>query len=85
MHYENQANYIFYVLAAIATLILSLGIVGMVHFWRLGKAKPLDTEINVSKWIASILKASFLETQILEYGILAWLSHMMIFLSLIHI
>ena len=67
MHYENQANIVFYVLAGIATLILLMGLVGMIHIWRLGKAPTLNTDIKVPKWLGAILKASILETQILEY------------------
>lgn len=79
MHYETQANIIFYGIAALATFVLLLGVVGTIHVWGLGKAKHLDAEIRISKWITSILKASLFETQILEYGVLAWLSHLMIF------
>ena len=79
MHYASQANIVFYSIAGIATLLLVLGLVGMVYIWMLGKEKPLGTEIKVSKWITSILKAGILQTQILEYGVLAWLAHIMIF------
>lgn len=79
MHYETQANIVFYSIAALATLVLLLGLIGMVHFWSLGKSKHLDAEIKVSKWIRSIVKASFLQTQILEYSFIAWLAHLMIF------
>ena len=78
MHYESQTNIIFYVLAGIATLILLMGLVGMIHIWRLGKAPTLNTNIKVPKWLGAILKASILETQILEYSVLAWLAHIMI-------
>jgi len=79
MHYENQANIVFYILAGIASLILLMGLIGMIHIWRLGKAPTLNTNIKISQWIGSILKASILETQILEYSVLAWLAHIMIF------
>jgi nitrate reductase gamma subunit len=79
MHYENQANIVFYILAAISIIVMLAGILGMVRVWRLGKTPTLNTDIKVSKWLRSILKASFLETQILEYGFLAWVTHLMIF------
>jgi nitrate reductase gamma subunit len=79
MHYKIQADIVFYTIAGIATLLLLLGLAGMVHLWMLGKEKPLGTEIKVSKWITAILKAGILQTQILEYSTLAWLAHMMIF------
>jgi nitrate reductase gamma subunit len=79
MHYENQANIVFYILAGVASLILLMGLIGMIHIWRLGKAPTLNKNIKISKWIGSILKSSILETQILEYGVLAWLAHIMIF------
>lgn len=79
MHYENQANIVFYILAAISSIVLLAGILGMVQVWRLGKPPTLNTDIKVSKWLRSILKASFLETQILEYGFFAWVAHLMIF------
>ena len=77
MHYESQTNIVFYVLAGIATLILLMGLVGMIHIWRLGKAPTLNTDIKVPKWLGAILKASILETQIMEYSVLAWLAHIM--------
>lgn len=79
MNYDTQANLIFYGIAAMAIFVLILGFVGMVHVWTLGKAKHLDTKINFKKWIKSILEATLLQTQILEYSILAWLAHLMIF------
>jgi nitrate reductase gamma subunit len=79
MHYEDQANVIFYLLSGIASFILLMGLISMVHIWRLGKAPTLNRNIGISKWIGSILKASIIETQILEYSVLAWLAHIMIF------
>jgi len=79
MHYEGQANIIFYLVAAISVIILLAGLFGMVNIWRLGKAPTLNTNIKKSKWISSFITAAFLETQILEYSVLAWVSHMMIF------
>lgn len=79
MNYDTQANLIFYAVAAISIFVVILGFLGIVHLWTLGKAKHLGSEINTLKWIKSILKATLLQTQILEYSVVAWLAHLMIF------
>ena len=79
MHYEKLANLTFYILAIIASLIMVMGVVSMVHIWRLGKAPTLNRNINGRQWTNALLKASFFETQILEYSFVAWLAHIMIF------
>jgi len=79
MYYEAQANFIFYCIAGIAIFSLFLGLAGMVYIWRLGKRKPLNAEIKDLKWVTSFLNASLLQTQILEYSVLAWLAHILIF------
>lgn len=79
MHYEKLANLTFYILAIIASFIMVLGVVSMLHIWRLGKAPTLNKNINGWRWTGALLKASILETQILEYSFLAWLAHIMIF------
>ena len=68
MHYEKLANLTFYILAIIASLIMVMGVVSMVHIWRLGKAPTLNRNINGRQWTNALLKASFFETQILEYS-----------------
>lgn len=83
MHYENQVNIIFYLLATISGIIMSAGIFGMIHLWRLGKKPTLNTDIKPSKWLSSFISAAFLQTQILEYDILAWIAHLLIFYGFI--
>jgi len=79
MHYKAQANLLFYLLAFLFIFIFLVGLLGMIRLWRLGKAPTLNREVKILKWVVSFFKASLLETQILEYGTLAWLAHMMIF------
>jgi nitrate reductase gamma subunit len=78
MNYETMLGTVFYLLAALATVIFVCGIVGLIHIWTLGKCKS-PHKTFVSKWIVSFLKASLLQTQILEYSVVAWLAHLMIF------
>lgn len=79
MHYKAQANIVFYLVAFLFILIFLTGLLGIIRLWRLGKAPTLNREVGIFKWAASFLEAGFLETQILEYGVLAWVAHMMIF------
>jgi nitrate reductase gamma subunit len=79
MNYDAQANTIFYTLSLITTAIFVLGLIGMIHKWRLGKARLIGEQVSSKIWIISFLKAIFLESQILEYGLLSWTAHMMIF------
>jgi nitrate reductase gamma subunit len=73
---------VFYMLAAVTTVIFVGGILSLIRIWTLGKGKS-PHKIFVSKWIISFLKSSLLQTQILEYSVVAWLAHLMIFYGFI--
>ena len=79
MHYETQANILFYALSAVIGVVFLAGVLGMIHMWRLGKHPTLNTNIKRSRWMASFLSAVLIQKQILSYSILAWISHMMMF------
>lgn len=78
MNYEMMLGAVFYLLSAIATVVCMCGIVGMVRIWILGKRKSAH-KILPPKWIKSFLSAVLFQVQILEYGFIAWLAHIMIF------
>lgn len=78
MHYKTQETLFFYVIAAIFVLVLVFGFIGVIHLWLLGRAKREDTEVSLSKFGISLLKAGFFQTQILEYSVFEWITHLLI-------
>jgi nitrate reductase gamma subunit len=58
---------------------MAAGFWGMIRLWLLGKESTLNVGIKPSDWFVSFIVAIFLQPQILAYGFLPWLAHMMIF------
>ncbi len=83
MHYKEQTSITFYAVAFLAALILFGGILNLIRLWRLGKAPTLNEEVRPFRWVSAILRASLIETQILEYSNIAWIAHLMIFWGIV--
>ncbi|HUU39842.1 MAG TPA: respiratory nitrate reductase subunit gamma [Desulfatiglandales bacterium] len=78
MNYEMMLGSVFYLLSAITTIVCVCGVVSLVRIWMLGKGKS-PHENSPSKWMKSFLGAILFQRQILEYGFIAWLAHILIF------
>lgn len=78
MNYEMMLGSLFYFLSAVATIICVCGIVGLARLWMLGKGKS-PHGVSKSKWMQSFLNAALFQRQILEYGFVAWITHILIF------
>ena len=83
MHFET--NLIIYFLAAIAIGIFIFGIIDLIFLWRVGKEPTLNTDIRINRWIKYFLKSIFFQNQIVEYGFLPWLTHIMIFYGFLNL
>ncbi len=77
MHYTTGPA--FYSVAAIAIVIFCLGSWGVIHLWMLGKKDDPESSTSSPKWYRTFLKAILAQSQILEYGVLPWIAHIMIF------
>ena len=66
-------------------IIFGFGIADIIYMWRIGKEPTLNTEIRITHWIKYFLKSIFFQNQILEYGFLPWLAHIMIFYGFLNL
>lgn len=77
MHYTTSPA--FYSVAAIALVISGLGFWGVIHLWMMGKRDDPETSTSSPGWYGTFFKTVFTQSQILEYGVLPWVAHIMIF------